>query len=84
MKRDEYALKIKEASMDLIYRVMDEIKADLSPQGVLKDIIDDMEGEYIREVDELSVQQLIDQRHSICSVEQIGDKIKHEVIERLL
>lgn len=84
MKRTEYAMKIKETSMDIIYRIMDEIKDSVSPEGILWETVDELEGEYIRWIDEMSTEELINRRHEIHSIDFLGMMIKTEVLGRLL
>lgn len=84
MKRDEYAMKIKEMSMSIIYDIMDEIKASVSPEGILWETVDDLEGEYIRWVDEMTSEKLIARRHELHDVNHLGMMIKTEVLGRLL
>ena len=68
MKRDEFAMKIKEVAMSLIYDIMDEIKGSVSSEGILWETVDDLEGEYVRWIDEMSTKELIDRRHEIHNV----------------
>lgn len=83
MNRDEFAMRIKEEAMDIIYQVIDEVKTRVSPEGILWDAIDDIEGEYIRWIDEMPTQELIEKRHDLSKVDFIGGKLRTEILSRL-